>query len=108
MYKLEDRWGNYDLTLKNGKRVLACLNPSLIIKPTEIPYIRLKLTKKFPFVHVERKTCVKFTQKMERSPFSEETTYYIDCNLLGFMSMFGIESTWTRAMMKSDIKNGEH
>jgi len=108
MYHLEDRWGNYDLTLKSGKRVLACLNPSLIIDPVEIPYTGLRLTKRFPFIGLERKTCVKFTQKMERTPYSDEQTYIIDCNLLGFMSMFGIEPTWNRTMMKSDIRNGEH
>lgn len=108
MYHLEDRWGNYDLTLKSGKRVLVCLNPGLIINPTEIPYTRLKLTKRFPFIRLERKTCVKFTQKMNNGSFSEEETYIIDCSLMGFMSMFGIEPTWNRAMMKSDIKNGEH
>ena len=108
MYHCENRWANYDLTLKNGRRKLVPLNPALIICPVEIPYHKLKLTKNFPFVHVERKTCVKFTQKMDDGQFSEEETYIIDCSLTGFISMFGIESKWNRAMMKSDIRNGEH
>ena len=108
MCHCENQWSNFDLTLKNGRRRLVPLNPALIICPVEIPYHRLKLTKSFPFIRFERKTCVKFTQKMDVGPFSDKETYTIDCSLTGFMSMFGIEPKWNRTMMKSDIRNGEH
>lgn len=108
MIGFDDKWRNFDLTLKNGRRVFRPLNPRFISDVTEIPYNKYRLSWRFPFIKKEQKTYVGFYQWDGPNDWNEKRYYKLDCNLNGFLQLFGIESVWSATMMRTDLRYGNH